>query len=163
MTREPDVEHIHALAAIIREMDGAHSLGAAALAEAILSHPASQWGPTLPVPSKAELEADFRAWFEAERERESLVVCDVIAWAEHLLQRRPQPAAAWPQISDDLIRSLICDILGILIDATYTAFHGGPFNPIPETRARLLEILELAAKDAAALAAVSPNLKQDAP
>jgi len=36
---EPDVDLIIALAAIIREVDGWHSLGAAALAEAILKHP----------------------------------------------------------------------------------------------------------------------------
>ena len=35
---EPDVDLIDALAAIIREVDGNHSLGACALAEAILSH-----------------------------------------------------------------------------------------------------------------------------
>ncbi len=134
MTHEPDIEHIYALAAIIREVDGAHSLGAAALAEAILSHPASQWGPVLPVPNKAELEADFRAWFNAKRECESLDVCDVITWTEHLLQQRPQPAAAWPQISDELIQSLISDVLHISTVA---------FNPIPAIRARLVEVLRL--------------------
>jgi hypothetical protein len=36
---EPDVGHILRLTAIIREVDGRHSLGAAALAEAILAHP----------------------------------------------------------------------------------------------------------------------------
>ncbi len=36
---EPDVDLIIALAAIIREVDGNHSLGAASLAEAILEHP----------------------------------------------------------------------------------------------------------------------------
>ena len=35
---EPDVDLILTLAAIIREVDGNHSLGASALAEAILSH-----------------------------------------------------------------------------------------------------------------------------
>lgn len=37
--KEPDVDYILTLAAIIREVDGSHSLGAAALAEAILAHP----------------------------------------------------------------------------------------------------------------------------
>jgi hypothetical protein len=36
---DPDVDHILALAAIIRKVDGKHDLGAAALAEAILAHP----------------------------------------------------------------------------------------------------------------------------
>ena len=34
----PKVGHIFRLAEIIREVDGSHSLGASALAEAILSH-----------------------------------------------------------------------------------------------------------------------------
>lgn len=38
-SKEPSVDHVLTLAAIIREVDGNHSLGAAALAEAILSHP----------------------------------------------------------------------------------------------------------------------------
>jgi hypothetical protein len=37
--QEPDVDHILRLAAIIREVDGKHDLGAAALAEALLAHP----------------------------------------------------------------------------------------------------------------------------
>jgi hypothetical protein len=166
MTHKPDAKHVDALAAVIREVMPFNRPGAAALAEAILSHPASQWGPTLPAPNKVDLEADFRAWFEAKSvvtNVNTVALCDAIAWAEHLLQQRRQPAAAWPQISDSLIRSLICDILGILTDATYTALRGDRFAPIPEIRARLLEILELAAQDAAALAAVFPNLKQDAP
>lgn len=131
MTHEPDTEHIDALAAIIREVHGARSLGAAALAEAILAHPASQWGLVLPVPNKAELEANFRAWLKANRDSES---CDVITWTEHLLQQRPQLAAQWPQISNDLIQSLISDILRISTVA---------FNPIPAIRARLVEVLRL--------------------
>ena len=38
MANQPDVHLIDALAAIIREVDGNHSLGASALSEAILSH-----------------------------------------------------------------------------------------------------------------------------
>jgi hypothetical protein len=46
------------LAAIIREMDGTHRLGANALAEAILSHPGSRWSPTInPVPVPISEEA----------------------------------------------------------------------------------------------------------
>jgi hypothetical protein len=159
MTHKPDIEHIDALAAIIREVDGAHSLGAAALAEAILSHPASQWRPVLPVPNKAELEADLRAWLKANRDSKS---CDVITWTERLLQQRPQPASAWPRISDGLIRSLIWDIQCILTHATHAALCGGRFAPIPETRARLLEILELAAGQAAGSDGSQHDLKQDA-
>jgi hypothetical protein len=42
---EPDTESVLELAAIIREVDGSHTLGAAALAEAILAHPRSRWLP----------------------------------------------------------------------------------------------------------------------
>jgi hypothetical protein len=42
---EPDVDHVLSLAAIIRRVDGSHDKGAAALAEAILSHPGSRWHP----------------------------------------------------------------------------------------------------------------------
>lgn len=38
----PDVDHILRLAEIIRRVDGSHNLGAAALAEAILSHPGAR-------------------------------------------------------------------------------------------------------------------------
>ena len=55
---EPPVENILTLAAIIREVDGSNSLGAAALAEQILQHPhtrallqyAKQQGTTKPTP-----------------------------------------------------------------------------------------------------------------
>jgi hypothetical protein len=43
----PRVGHILRLAEIIREVDGNHDKGAAALAEAILSHPGSRWSPTI--------------------------------------------------------------------------------------------------------------------
>lgn len=48
-----DSIQILALAEIIREVDGNHSLGAAALAEAILSHPGSRWGRPSPAPAEA--------------------------------------------------------------------------------------------------------------
>ena len=49
----PDTDHIPKLALIIREVDGGNRLGAAALAEAILSHPGSRWSPaTQPEPEE---------------------------------------------------------------------------------------------------------------
>jgi hypothetical protein len=39
MENEVDVSAVLALAALIRKVDGKHSLGAAALAEALLGHP----------------------------------------------------------------------------------------------------------------------------
>jgi hypothetical protein len=43
MSINPD--HINQLAAILREVDGSHTKGAADLAQAILSHPGSMWQP----------------------------------------------------------------------------------------------------------------------
>ena len=53
----PRVGHILRLAEIIREVDGSHDKGAAALAEAILSHSGSRWSPTIEPqgPSNEEL------------------------------------------------------------------------------------------------------------
>lgn len=47
-----DVDDILTLAAIIREVDGGNKKGAAALAEAILSHPDSLWGCSKEVSGK---------------------------------------------------------------------------------------------------------------
>jgi hypothetical protein len=46
----PEVDDILRLAAIIRRVDGNHDKGAAALAEAILSHPDSRWQHAQPEP-----------------------------------------------------------------------------------------------------------------
>jgi hypothetical protein len=56
----PEVDDILRLAAIIRRVDGNHDKGAAALAEAILSHPDSRWQhaqpePQGPMPTDEEL------------------------------------------------------------------------------------------------------------
>lgn len=55
----PRVGHILKLTEIIREVDGNHDKGAAALAEAILSHPGSRWSPTVkPEPTATEAVND---------------------------------------------------------------------------------------------------------
>lgn len=56
--KEPDVDHILQLAAIIREVDGSHSLGAAALAEAILAHPGFSGCHDSPATPPAQGEVD---------------------------------------------------------------------------------------------------------
>ena len=60
---EPETEHVLRLAAIIREVDGRHDLGAAALAEAILAHPGFSGchdGPAaLPVQGELEELVEF--------------------------------------------------------------------------------------------------------
>lgn len=51
-TPEGDIDSVTELAAIIREVDGEHKKGAAALAEAILAHPDSLWGCSKEVSGK---------------------------------------------------------------------------------------------------------------
>ena len=261
MTHEPNTVHVFALAAIIHEVNGGQCLGAAALAEAILVHPDSQWRSALPVPTDAELGADFVAWYQDTYGEPPLGIppsSDVIKLARHLLQRwSPQPAAPWPKpprevppevlaramsickakavkavwyaacdqlqnlkpspqstedqdrfpwpelpprppasvwhdlnlaehsgewiegvsdgwhaaraelqrgreqagvmpaaptfprISDSLMRSLIGDVLDESETATEAACMDRPYNPVPRIRARLTEILRLAAQDEA--------------
>ena len=58
----PEVDDILRLAAIIRRVDGNHDKGAAALAEAILSHPDSRWQHAQPEPqgpTDEELDDQF--------------------------------------------------------------------------------------------------------
>jgi len=52
----PRVGHILRLAEIIRKVDGNHDKGAAALAEAILSHPGSRWRPAEPAEPDERIE-----------------------------------------------------------------------------------------------------------
>ena len=62
--------HVFRLAEIIREVDGNHDKGAAALAEAILSHPGSRWRPAIepePVserlPGPEDCDEEGRCWW----------------------------------------------------------------------------------------------------
>ena len=210
------------LAAIIREVDDSQCLMPHALACAILAHPDSQWGPVLPVPTDVELEADFRAWFNARYDSNyfgGINLADAIAWGKHLLQQSPQPAAPWPElppqppgppsrtvnwrdlcaellkgldenrheqvrypghlriimdqartalqcqseqagvaptpapafpeISDQLIKMLIGDVLAVTGTTTEQSCLDRCWNPVPELRSRLTEILRLAAQDEA--------------
>ena len=80
-----------------------------------------------------------------------------IALAKAILAHRnsrwgpaPAPApAAFPVISDDLIRMLVRDVQEQLATSVEQMLIGRPFDPIPSVRARLLEILQMAADDAA--------------
>jgi hypothetical protein len=66
---EPDVDHILRLAEIIRDVDGKHDLGAAALAEAILAHPGFSGCHDSPVALPAQGEvAELVAALEADAE-----------------------------------------------------------------------------------------------
>ena len=61
----PEVDDILRLAAIIRRVDGNHDKGAAALAEAILSHPDSRWQHAQPEPQGPTEEELLFAFYEA--------------------------------------------------------------------------------------------------
>jgi hypothetical protein len=65
---EPDVDDILRLAAIIRRVDGNHDKGAAALAEAILSHPGSRWSPTIEPEGVGDdaPEKDAPVWYNSD-------------------------------------------------------------------------------------------------
>ena len=156
------------LAGIIREVDGAHRLGAAALAEAILAHPASQWGPELPPqppgsPSRTvnwrDLCAELLKGLD-ENQHEQVrypghlrIIMDQARIALQCQSEQtgsaPTPAPAFPEISDQLIRSLIGDVLAVTGTATEESCLNRYWNPVPEVRAQLCEILQLAAKDGA--------------
>ena len=64
----PRVGHILRLAEIIREVDGTHRLGAAALAEAILAHPAARTAMAQPEPVGATDEELLRVYGIAKRD-----------------------------------------------------------------------------------------------
>jgi hypothetical protein len=98
-SRLPEVDDILRLAAIIRRVDGNHDKGAAALAEAILSHPDSRWQHAQPEPqgpTDEELDEFAIYWWGPETD-ESLV-SDVIecgsmvAYARAVLARYGRPA-----------------------------------------------------------------------
>jgi hypothetical protein len=85
----PKVGHILRLAEIIREVDGNHDKGAAALAEAVLSHPQigmvlaaeQQWPPPKPIPTE-ELRAAWNQQADEFNQWESLDLGEQLAWAQ---------------------------------------------------------------------------------
>jgi hypothetical protein len=95
----PEVDDILRLAAVIRRIDGNHDKGAAALAEAILSHPDSRWQHAQPEPqgpTDEELDEFAIYWWGPETDERS--VSDVIesgsmaAFAQAALARWGRPA-----------------------------------------------------------------------
>lgn len=146
------------LAGIIRQVDGKHDLSPDTLAEAILKHPGSCWGSTA---AAATPEAGYeRIPDDGDPEK---LPCDAQQingewWAPRygcdslakvLEQAQPSPPAAWPEISDSLIRRLVGDIAAIASETTIAVCSGKHVNPIKEARACLLEVLGLAAKEGA--------------
>jgi hypothetical protein len=85
------VDHILRLAEIIREVDGNHDKGAAALAEAILSHPGSRWSPAIQPVTVAERPWEREGWCDAEG----------ICWWFH--KATPDTNAGWiPATHEDI-------------------------------------------------------------
>jgi hypothetical protein len=105
----PEVDDILRLAAIIRRVDGNHDKGAAALAEAILSHPDSRWQHAQPEPQGptdeeiddwhgrcADLtrvgEADYYWAFDLRHDEVAGVVRAVLArWGRPAIEPVPVP------------------------------------------------------------------------
>jgi hypothetical protein len=83
----PRVGHILRLAEIIREVDGNHDKGAAALAEAILSHSGSRWSPAIePVPGELEeLVRRLRDWHSIPLLEERERIATLLQQQQHLL------------------------------------------------------------------------------
>ena len=150
---EPDPRHVDALTAIIREVDGGYRLESGiALAKAILAHPNSRWSPQPALPDVAPPEVLSLAVHNANNQEDAARLAWACALAEIDRQGSSKPApapAAFPVISDDLIRMLIRDVQEQLATSVEQMLIGRPFDPIPSVRARLLEILQMAADDAA--------------
>ena len=93
----PRVGHILRLAEIIREVDGSHSLGASALAEAILSHPRfSQCHEPTPPPAEGEV-AELAEWLRNHASARGRLQRKSFLRAAELLQRQlPEPAPPEP-------------------------------------------------------------------
>jgi hypothetical protein len=88
----PRVGHILRLAEIIREVDGNHDKGAAALAEAILSHPGSRWSPTIePVPVAERFEfLVFNSEYEEQAGGTAPTYAEALSYGHHYLSQYSQ-------------------------------------------------------------------------
>lgn len=146
------------LAGIIRQVDGKHDLSPDALAEAILKHPGSRWGPAAAAATPEagyELIPDDGDPEKLPRDAQQVdgewwvprYGCDSLA--KVLGQAQSPPPAAWPEISDSLIRRLVGDIVAIASETAIAACIDRHVDLIGETRAALLEVLGLAAKEGA--------------
>jgi len=98
----PRVGHILRLAEIIREVDGNHDKGAAALAEAILSHPDSRWQHAQPEPPAdgevAELVAWLRTHADYALQKAATAAFKRFHHAADLLERLAQPEPQGPTL-----------------------------------------------------------------
>lgn len=140
------------LAGIIRQVNAHCKSFADTLAEAILAHPGSRWGPAQSAPWP-ELPEEPPATTERGSVRQ-MGYREGWQAARAELQRlreqagaAPTPAPALPEISDQLIRSLIGGVLVASGRATEESCLNRYWNPVPEVRARLCEILQLAARE----------------
>jgi hypothetical protein len=96
---DPDADDVQVLAAIVREVDGSNRLGAAALAEAILSHPL--WPELLPSAAPTR-EAAPRIWTEGIMGDGACILRDgEMVPIEEVIRalNRPAPAPAEQQVA----------------------------------------------------------------
>jgi len=135
------------LAAIIREVDGTHRLGAAALAEAILAHPAAI--NALPVPgaegpiSESELAAMWNQQADAFNQWESLDSGEQLAWAQaRAIARYARPTIEPVPVSERLPGPEDCDAEGRcwwfrgdspILNAYWDLSKGDSADPVPPT------------------------------
>ena len=121
----PEVDDILRLAAIIRRVDGNHDKNAAALAEAILSHPDSRWQHAQPEPqgpTQAELRTFACKWWHSFGFVKNKATCtwviDQIApehfvdFSRDLLARWGRPAIGPVSVSERLPGPEDCDAEG---------------------------------------------------
>jgi hypothetical protein len=87
----PRVGHILRLAEIIREVDGTHRLGAAALAEAILAHPAAINARPAPVPVAERFEFSvFNSEYEEQAGGTAPTYAQALSEGQHYLSQYSQ-------------------------------------------------------------------------
>jgi hypothetical protein len=115
----PEVDDILRLAAIIRRVDGNHDKGAAALAEAILSHPDSRWQHAQPEPqgpTDEELKnLANKAWISVDVLKEYDLIenaFDCCGFARAVLARWGRPAIEPVPVSERLPGPEDCDAEG---------------------------------------------------
>ena len=87
----PRVGHILRLAEIIREVDGNHDKGAAALAEAILAHPAAINTQPAPVPAAERFEFSvFNSEYEEQAGGNAPTYAEALSYGQHYLSQYSQ-------------------------------------------------------------------------
>ena len=92
----PEAGAALSLAAIIRQVDGSNSLGAAALADAILSHPnaASVFQPPAPDPDPSDFQTFQGLALDMVESLRPIVIPEILGVLHKAIKSTPQPAPA---------------------------------------------------------------------